>query len=114
MKITICGSAKFEQHFVEWNEKLTLAGHIVYSLAIMPSSKGGNKDWYTEDQKELLDLAHLGKIEESDAIVVLNVEGYYGTSTNREINWARLRGKHVYWLEPQGFKGSTLNADSLI
>lgn len=106
MKICLCGSAKFELQFHEWDEKLTLAGHVVYSLAIYPSSKEGNKDWYTEEQKQTLDLVHLAKIEESDAIVVLNVpatdyeEGYIGFSTRREIEWAKIRLKQVYYLHP--------------
>src|SRR5260221_14621420 len=99
MKICLCGSAKFEDQFHSWDEKLTLAGHVVYSLAIYPSSKGGVKDWMDEKTKILLDLIHLAKIEESDAIVVLNVGSYVGDSTRREIEWARIRGKQVFYLE---------------
>ena len=113
MKIALCGSAKFEQQFHEWDEQLALAGHITYSLAVYPSSKEGNKDWYDDAQKQTLDLVHLAKIEESDAIVVLNhfledgiksrpgpVQGYIGFSTAREIEWAKIRGKQVYYLNP--------------
>ncbi len=32
MKITLCGSTKFKKEFEEWNIKLTMAGHIVYSV----------------------------------------------------------------------------------
>ena len=98
MRITLCGSAKFEDAFHEWNEKLTLAGHIVYDLAVHPSLKSGNKNWYDEETKIKLDLAHLGKIANSDAIVVLDVDQYYGDSTRREIQWARMNGKKVFWL----------------
>lgn len=96
MKITLCGSLKFEKVFHEWNEKLTLAGHTVYCC---PSSHAGVKDWYTEAQKQTLDLVHLSKIEESDAIFVLNVGGYVGESTRREIEWARIRQKKILALE---------------
>jgi hypothetical protein len=102
MRITLCGSAKFEDAFHEWNEKLTLAGHIVYDLAVHPSIKGGEKNWYDEDTKIRLDLAHLGKILNSDAIVVLNVEGYFGDSTKREIAWAKMNGKGIFWLSGDG------------
>jgi len=99
MKITLCGSAKFEKSFHDWNEKLTFAGHVVYSLAVYPSSKERNKNWYTEEQKTLFDLVHFAKIEESDAVVVLNVDGYVGDSTRREITWAQIREKQVLYLE---------------
>jgi hypothetical protein len=99
MKFTICGSARFEELWHEWNKKLGLMGHISYSLMTFPSVENGVKSWYTENQKELLDLAHLAKIEESDAILVLNKDNYIGDSTRREINWAKLRGKKIFWLE---------------
>lgn len=100
MRITLCGSAKFENRFIEWNERLTMKGHVVYSLAVMPSSKG-DKNWYTLEQKTILDQVHLAKILNSDAIVVLNEDGgYYGESTTNEIRWARMNGKKVYWTMP--------------
>jgi hypothetical protein len=103
MKITLCGSAKFESEYHAWDERLTLAGHVVYSLAVYPSSKGGNKDWYDDEIKTTLDLAHLAKIEESDAIVVVNVRNYIGDSTRREIAWATMRGKLRFYIEsPMG------------
>ena len=99
MRITLCGSAKFEKEFLEWTEKLTLVGHTVYGLAVYPSAKKGNKDWYDENTKIMLDLVHLDKILNSDIIVVLNVGGYIGFSTDREIKWARIQRKSVYYLE---------------
>ena len=99
MRITLCGSAKFEPLFHEWNEKLTLAGHVCYSLAVFPSTKGENKNWYNEDQKTMLDLVHFAKIDNSDGIVVLNKDGYIGFSTNREIKWARLKNKKVFYID---------------
>jgi hypothetical protein len=98
MKFTICGSAKFESLWHEWNKKLGLMGHISYSLMTFPSIEGG-KTWYTSEQKELLDLTHLAKIDASDAILVLNKDGYIGESTAREIRWARLRDKRIFYLE---------------
>jgi len=99
MRITLCGSARFERQFHDWNERLTIAGHTCYDLAVHPSFKEGNKDWYDEPTKMMLDLVHLDKIANSDAIVVLNVEDYIGFSTKREIIWARMQGKKVIWLE---------------
>jgi hypothetical protein len=98
MIFTICGSAKFESHWHEWNKRLGLMGHISYGLMTYPSIEG-DKNWYTDEEKELLDLAHLAKIEESDAIFVLNLDGYIGESTRREIRWAEMRNKQIYYLE---------------
>ncbi len=84
MIITLCGSTKFEEQFHAWNEALTLAGHVVLSLGVFPSNKP-DREWYTPEQKEALDLVHLAKIELSDAIILLNVDGYVGSSARREI-----------------------------
>lgn len=101
MRITLCGSAKFEEEFHQWNEKLTLAGHVVYDLAVHPSRKE-DKNWYGDNESEVktaLDLAHFMKISNSDAILVLNVNGYIGFSTKREIKWASMNNKKIFWLE---------------
>jgi hypothetical protein len=96
MKITLCGSAKYEAYWHEANKLLGLAGHICYSLMTFPSIEG-SKSWYTPDQKWMLDLAHFAKIEESDAVVMLNIDNYLGESSTRELLWARMRNKKVFW-----------------
>lgn len=98
MILTLCGSARFESYWHEVNKQLGLAGHICFSMMTFPSIEG-DRLWYTPEQKWSLDLAHLAKIEESDGVVMLNVEGYLGESSLRELEWARLRNKKVIWLE---------------
>jgi len=93
MRITLCGSTKFIDVFHDMNVKLTLRGHIVYSVAT--SVKGDFKP--TSVQKEQLDLIHFKKIDNSDAIYVLDVAGYVGESTRKEIMWAKLGGKKVFY-----------------
>lgn len=96
MKITLCGSARFEDEFKKFNKELTLQGHVVYSLACYPSDFGG-KNWYTEEEKEILDRVHKLKIDNSDAIFVINKEGYIGDSTKSEIAYALAQGKEIQY-----------------
>lgn len=98
MKITLVGSAKFEKEFKYWNEMLTLADNIVYSLAVYPSDKG-KKEWYTEEQKTMLDKTYKDKIDNSDAILVINVGGYIGKGARNEIDYAILHNKLVLFIE---------------
>jgi hypothetical protein len=98
MIFTLCGSAKFEKVWHEANKQLGLAGHIAFSLMTFPSVEG-SKSWYTEAKKTILDLAHLAKIEASDAVLMLNVNQYLGESSLRELEWARMRTKEIFWLE---------------
>lgn len=99
MKITLCGSARFEEYFKFWNEMLSLYGHTVYTLSVYPSQKDSNKDWYTEDEKKVLDQVHLDKISNSDAIFVINPFAYLGESTLKEIQFAERTGKQIFCLE---------------
>ena len=98
MKITICGSLRFEDDVQYWHEQLAFAGHTIYCMVVLPSQKDGKKDWYTAEQKQTLDLLHLSKIQESDAIFVVDVDGYIGESTKREIEWAKMRRKYIYYM----------------
>ena len=54
----------------------------------------------------MLDDLHLRKIELADEVLILNVGGYVGQSTARELAFARSLGKTVRFLEPQAVAGS--------
>lgn len=109
MIVTLCGSARFEDHFKTWNEALTMAGHTVFTLTRYPSEKGA-KLWYTDAQKAALDEAHKRKINASEAVLVLNVFGYMGESTLGEVAHAKARGKKLYALESWG-KGNGIGGN---
>lgn len=102
MIITLCGSARFEPIFKAWNEALSMSGHAVFSLAAYPSDKQNVKNWYTDEEKKLLDAAHLRKIDASDAIFVINAFAYIGKSTFNEIAYAMYNEKQIIYLESWG------------
>lgn len=96
MKICLVGSGRFKALYDEYNIKLTLAGHLVYSIAMVSSSTA--EEYTTPDQKETLDLVHLLKILESEAVlVVTDPVRYVGESTRRELKWAAILGRRVFW-----------------
>jgi len=96
--ITMCGSLRFIDEYKFHTERLELEGNCVLSV-IYPTSE--DKDAYTEQQHELLDILHKQKIDMSDAIFVVNVGGYIDSSTKSEIEYAIKNGKEVIYLEPQ-------------
>ena len=49
--------------------------------------------------KEMLDDIHKRKIDMADEIFVINVDGYIGSSTRSEIDYALAMGKPVKYLE---------------
>lgn len=48
-----------------------------------------------------LDALHLRKIDLADEVLVLDVDGYIGQSTSREIAYAQRNGKRVRYLSTE-------------
>lgn len=104
MKICLCGSTKFKDDFVRINRMLSIAGHTVLTVASFGHQLG---EELTEDEKIKLDLVHLQKILMCDAIFVVGIIKdlesthygwpYIGASTRREIMWARMHDKGVFY-----------------
>lgn len=102
--ITLCGSTRFKDQFIEAQKRLTLEGNIVISVGLFGHS--GDKEVWTEGTKEMLDDMHKRKIDMADEIFVINVGGYIGSSTRSEIEYAKNTGKAVRYLEePDGHSG---------
>ena len=95
--ITLCGSTRFKTEFLETQKRLTLEGNIVISVGLFGHS-GDNEVW-TEGTKEMLDDMHFKKIDMADEVFVINVDGYIGSSTQAEIDYAKKTGKSVRYLE---------------
>ena len=95
--ITLCGSTKFKDAFVEAQKRLTLEGNIVISVGLFGHS--GDEEVWTEGTKEMLDDKHKKKIDMADGIYVINVGGYIGSSTRSEIEHAKRNGKTIEYLE---------------
>lgn len=88
--VTLCGSTKFKDEFYEVQKKLTLDGYIVISVGLFGHS-GDNEVW-TDGIKKMLDDMHKRKIDMADEIFVINVDGYIGSSTQSEIEYAKSKG----------------------
>ena len=95
--ITLCGSTRFKEQFIEAQKRLTLEGNIVISVGLFGHS--GDDEVWTEGTKAMLDDMHKRKIDMADAIFVINVGGYIGSSTRSEIEYATKTGKEVRYLE---------------
>lgn len=116
-KVCLVGSSRFKAEHERAMQEETLEGRIVLSLGmyghihrqvVTVDGCMGPQEAYIDrvlpdlsvsaDQKKRLDELHLRKIDESDEILVINVGGYVGESTCREIDYAVKTGKRVrYW-----------------
>ncbi len=92
--ITVCGSLRFQKEIMMISEKMELQGNCVIA-PIYPTNP--DKDAYTEEEANILDEMHKEKIKISDAILVVNVDGYIGSSTKSEIEFAQKLNKEVIY-----------------
>ena len=90
---TLCGSMRFEKEMQE----------IAYYLEIQ---KGYNilqcvynvgKKKPTVKELQTLKLAHYKKIDMSDGIYVINIDGYVGESVQKEIDYAKRHNKEIIY-----------------
>ena len=95
--ITLCGSTRFKDAFMETQKRLTLEGNIVISVGLFGHS--GDAEVWTEGTKEMLDDMHKRIIDMADEIFVINPGGYVGSSTRSEIEYAKATGKAVRYLD---------------
>ena len=93
--ITLCGSTRFKEDFERVNRELTLSGNIVISVGCF----GHSGDVFSDEQKIMLDDIHKRKIDMADAIYVINKDGYIGSSTRSEIQYALRLGKRIIYME---------------
>ena len=103
--VVLCGSIRFYDAFQEANYVLTMGGEIVLSVGFYPRAKAkhghGEGVGHESAEKVALDELHMRKIDLADRVFVLNVGGYVGESTAREIAYAHSIGRPVNYLEPQ-------------
>ena len=91
--ITLCGSLKFKKEMMIIAEKMALEGNCIIT-PVYPTLDNYER---TEEQLEKLKKAHFKKIELSDSILVVNVNGYIGYSTKLEIEYAKKLGKEIIY-----------------
>ncbi len=97
--ITLCGSTKFKDDFIREQKRLSLEGNIVISVGLFGHS--GDDEVWNDNVKEMLDDMHKRKIDMADEIFVINKNGYIGSSTKSEIEYALKNNKKVNYMEPQ-------------
>jgi hypothetical protein len=90
--VTICGSMKFKDKMMEVAKNLEIKNKYVVIQCVYSDDK------FSDEEQQILADLHYKKIEISDAIYVVNVDGYIGNSTNKEIEYAKKLGKEIIYL----------------
>ena len=93
--VTICGSLRYANEMMKIATQLQLEkGYAVIQCVYNPD---GLRFEGVDAAK--LDKIHRKKFDISDAIYVVNIDGYIGNSTKNEIEYAIKNGKEVIYHE---------------
>jgi len=96
--VCLCGSTRFKEAFLFAQRQFTRQGVIVLTIGEFGhADQTGVMD--DPKLKARLDELHLRKIDLADFVYVLNIGGYIGDSTRREIAYARQHNKSVKFQE---------------
>ena len=97
LTVTLVGSTKFPEVWIETQRELTLHGAIVHTVGLFGHQE---KIDMNGPIKRMLDRVYLQKIRQSNCILVLNKNGYIGLGAWDEIFYAIAQQKGIYFLEP--------------
>lgn len=102
--VCFCGSTRFAAYFMIERWKLEKQGIITLGINILPDGyfEGANHHGAEQEGvKDILDELHKRKIDISDEVVILNIDGYIGESTKKELEYALSINKPVtYYSQP--------------
>ena len=90
--VTLCGSLMFRKEFEKIKEKLETIGLLVYTPQFF-------EDGEQKPPMEELALVHKKKIDLADVVFVVNVNGYVGKDTQKEIQYAEKHNKNIVYLD---------------
>lgn len=91
--VCLCGSLRFQSLFELERRRLTSLGVIVLGPEAISEE-------LTPARRDALGELHLRRIDLADEVRVVSGGGYLGSSTRREIEYARKKGKFISSVEP--------------
>ncbi len=89
--VTICGSMRFAKQM----KKIAFTLETEHGLNVLQCVYNSESRELTQEQIETLAQAHYRKIDLSDAIYVVDLEGYIGKSVQIEMEYAARHGKEI-------------------
>ncbi len=89
--VAICGSMKFAKEMIEYTKEL----ETQYGWCVIQCVYELDPTKISTEELDRVVSAHWKKIDICDAIFVVNVGGYIGASTQKEIDYAKSLGKEV-------------------
>ena len=91
--VTICGSMRFTNemksiaYYLETQQKFNVLQCVYLPDKVVP----------TDEDIKVLEVTHYRKIDLSDGIYDVNIDGHIGNSVRREIEYAKKHNKEVIY-----------------
>lgn len=104
--VCLCGSTRFSEEMLMLAWEFAKKAIIALGWCIVPAhlrvGRSEVEDHLAEIEgvAEVLDNLHLRKIDLADEVFVVNVGGYIGEGTKREIAYAQRTNKPIIYMEP--------------
>ena len=89
--VTICGSMRFEKEM----QSIAFCLETKHDMSVLQCSYNVDNLDISETELASLEKAHFKKIERSDAIYVVDIQGYIGKQVSKEIEYAKNKGKEI-------------------
>lgn len=89
--VTICGSMKFEKEM----QSIAFLLETKHNMNVLQCVYNVDDLDITPLERVSLENAHYRKIELSDAVYVVDIQGYIGNQVLKEIEFAKSKGKEV-------------------
>ena len=89
--VTLCGSMRFQKEM----QRIAFALEVERGWNVLQCVYNTENREIDEPARTRLDAAHRRRIELSDAICVVDIGGYIGETTRREMEYARTLGKGI-------------------
>jgi len=91
--VTVCGSMRFAEAI----KNIAFELETRHNFNVIQCTYNESEKKITETEKENLVKAHYRKIDISDAIYVVDIDGYIGQSVKEEIEYAKGKGKEIIY-----------------
>ena len=93
--ICLIGSTKFKSVFRELEVSLSMKGYIVFSPLVY--NQTGDIPLCGIENKVILDYVQKEKIRQSDLVLVIDKDNYVGSSTQKQLEYAKFLNKRVLY-----------------
>lgn len=88
---------KFKDEIISIQKLLLNQGILAFTPMILLCDDKEKNDIITDDIIKILHKIHNIKIESSDAILVMDIDGYIGDDTKQEIEYAKSLNKDILY-----------------